>query len=207
MPLRRIRRIPRQEVLNEEGEDLSTHKPTHSWLNPKLQVRPSRAHETGVFACEPISQGERLAILGGEIMLIDEINDLPERLQDYPMQIEERFVLGSRSALEPEDTDFFNHSCDPNAGFKGQIFLVAMRPIVVGEEVTFDYAMVVSQSVGSAVVFEMDCLCGARQCRRTITETDWQLPHLQKRYGGYFSQYIQDKIDAEEQVVGRPWAR
>jgi hypothetical protein len=67
--------------------------------------------------------------------------------------------------------------------------------------------MVVSQSVGSAVVFEMDCLCGARQCRRTITEKDWQLPHLQKRYGGYFSQYIQDKIDAEEQVVGRPWAR
>ncbi len=45
------------------------------------------------------------------------------------MQIEERFVMGVKSDKDTEDTDFFNHSCNPNCGFKGQIFLAAMRDI------------------------------------------------------------------------------
>jgi uncharacterized protein len=166
-----------------------------SWLNPKLEVRTSPTHENGVFARETVSAGERVAIFGGDVMFIDEINHLPERFQDYPMQIEERFVLGSRSVTE--EADFFNHSCDPNAGFKGQIFLVAMRRILVGEEVTFDYAMVVSESLGSDIVFEMNCRCGAPTCRRVITEHDWKRADLRKRYGGYFSEYLQEKIERD----------
>jgi SET domain-containing protein len=167
----------------------------HSWLNPKLEVRSSPTHEKGVFAREAIAAGERVAIWGGDVMFIDEIKDLPESLQDYPMQIEERFVLGSRRIIE--DTDFFNHSCDPNTGFKGQIFLVAMRRILAAEEVTFDYAMVVSESVGSDIVFEMNCRCGAPTCRRVITEHDWKRVDLRKKYQGYFSHYLQEKIEAE----------
>jgi hypothetical protein len=128
-------------------------------------------------------------------MFINEIHHLPEHLQDHAMQIEERFVLGSRSTTE--DTDFLNHSCDPNAGFKGQIFLVAMRPILAGEEVTFDYAMVVSESVGSDIVFQMNCRCGAPTCRRVITEHDWKRADLRNRYQGYFSEYLREKIEAE----------
>src|SRR5712692_3899780 len=172
-------------------------KARHSWLNPKLEVRTSRTHGKGVYAREAVPAGERIAILGGDIMLIDEIDLLPDRLQDYPMQIEERFVLGSRSATEPDDAEFFNHSCDPNAGFKGQIFMVAMRPIRAGEEVTFDYGMAVSKSVGSDVVFEMNCICGAPTCRGVITEDDWKRADLRKRYQGYFSQYLQERIEAE----------
>ncbi len=112
------------------------------------------------------------------------------------MQIEERFVLGRRGAMEPEPADFFNHSCEPNCGFKGQIFLVAMRPIRKGEEVTFDYAMVVSESVSSNIVFEMHCRCQTKSCRRIITENDWKLPLLQQKYKGFFSHYLQEKIDA-----------
>jgi hypothetical protein len=149
-----------------------------------------------VFAKGDLQAGERLAIFGGDIMLIDEIKNLPEMLQDYPMQIEERFVIGSRNSIEPEDTDFFNHSCNPNSGFKGQIFLVAMRDIKKEEEITFDYAMVVSKSAGSDVVFEIECQCGSKNCRRRITESDWMQPELQKKYRGYFSHYIQEKIDS-----------
>ena len=94
-------------------------------------------------------------IFGGDVMLIDEINNFPEHMQAYPMQIEERFVLGRRRSTEPEDADLINHSCSPNAGFRGQIFLVALRAIEPGEELTFDYAMVVSESIGTSVKFEM----------------------------------------------------
>ena len=124
--------------------------------------------------------------------------DVPEELQEYPVQIEERFVLYNKTLKKPDNTDFFNHSCDPNAGVNGQIFLVAVRDINKGEEITFDYAMTISESVGSNIVFEMDCNCGYENCRKKITENDWKLPELRERYAGYFSQYIQDMIDKEE---------
>lgn len=133
-------------------------------------------------------------------MWIDEIASLPGRLQDLPMQIEERFVLGSRDG-EAEDTDFFNHSCDPNVGFRGQLFLVAMRAIAPDEEICFDYAMVVSESIGSNIVFQMDCRCQTSLCRKRITEEDWKLRELRHRYAGHFSQYLQERIDALEQAI------
>jgi uncharacterized protein len=183
--------------------------PPVSWISDKLEVRNSKIHKKGVFARESIKKGERLTIFGGEIMRIDELDGLPPGLDEYPMQIEERFVLGSRTARDPEPSDFFNHSCQPNCGFKGQIFLVAMRDIKHNEEVTFDYAMVVSQSIGSDIVFEMECTCGERGCRKQITEDDWRLPALQKKYSGFFSQYIQEKIDAasKSKVRRRGFAR
>lgn len=170
----------------------------NSWMNPKLEAGSSpKDHQRGIFAKRPVRKDERLAIWGGDILRIDEIKNVPESLQHYPLQLEERFVIFPRQATEPEDTDFFNHSCDPNSGIKGQIFLVAMRDIEPGEEVTFDYAMVVSESVGSEVVFEMDCNCGSRHCRGKVTEQDWKLPELRRRYNGYFSQYLQEKIAGE----------
>jgi hypothetical protein len=166
----------------------------HSWLHPGLEKRCSVTQGCGIFARHDIIRGERLAIIGGKIMPIDDMLDLPVEMQRYTMQIEERFVLGP-AMNEPEDTDFFNHSCDPNSGFKGTVFLVAMRNIRAGEEITFDYCMTVSESVDSDMVFRMECRCGSSRCRTVITENDWKLPSLQERYKGHFSQYIQEKMD------------
>jgi uncharacterized protein len=171
-----------------------------SWVHQGLAVGRSSIHGRGVFAARRLLRGERLAIFGGEVMAIDEIDALPEALQDYPMQIEERFVLGNRHRSKPELADFSNHSCTPNCGFRGQIFLASMRDIEAGEEVTFDYAMVVSQSVGSDVVFEMACRCQAPGCRKRVTEEDWRLPALRERYRGFFSQYIAELIAGEESM-------
>ncbi len=169
----------------------------NSWLNPKLEVRTSELHGKGVFASENIRRGERLAIFGGSIMPIDEIKNLPESIRDYTMQIEERFVLGHKT-LVLENTDYFNHSCNPNSGFHGQLFLVAVRDIKKGEEITFDYAMVLSKSVESDIVFEMNCNCGTPNCRKKITEDDWKRPELQIRYKGYFSEYLKQMILSEK---------
>lgn len=169
----------------------------HNWLNPGLEVRNSKIGGRGVFAREDVIRGTRLAIFGGKLMFIDEIRNLPEHLQEYTMQVEERFILGPpQNSTYPDETDFFNHSCEPNSGFKGQMFLVAMRDIKNNEEITFDYAMVVSESVGSDFVFEMECKCGSSNCRKKITENDWKIPEIQKKYYGFFSQYLQDKCSS-----------
>ena len=167
----------------------------YSWMNPHLEVRSAEDRGQGVFAKHPIKKQERLAIFGGDIMLIDELKTIPVEFQMYALQIEERFVMGMRRPTQSESTDYFNPSCNPNAGIRGQIFLVAMRDIAEDEEVTFDYAMVVSESENSDLVFSMDCMCGTDQCRKTITENDWKFESLQKKYAGYFSQYLQEKIN------------
>ena len=109
----------------------------HSWLNDNLEVKESDLEGKGVFALKHIKCGERLAIFGGSIMLIDELNDMHEdhNAQEHAMQIEERVLIGNKSST-PEGTDYFNHSCNPNSGFQGQIFLVAMQDIEKGKEIT-----------------------------------------------------------------------
>jgi len=114
----------------------------HSWLNPKLESRTINHGYSGVFAKEPMQTGDRLAIFGGHVMRVTDEPKFEDDKGDFALQIDEQFVLGSAINVELEDADYFNHSCNPNAGFKGQIFLVAMGDIAAGEEVTFDYAMV-----------------------------------------------------------------
>ena len=84
-----------------------------------------------------------------------------------------------------------NHSCEPNLGLQGQIVYVALRDIAVGEELTFDYAM--NEDDPNEI---MTCQCGAESCRKVITGVVWKKPEIQSRYNGYFSWFIQRRIDA-----------
>jgi hypothetical protein len=167
----------------------------HSWLNSKLEVRTLGSKGGhGVFAKHPVTAGERLAIFGGHVMNVSEEPIHSSGSKDLCIQIDEQFVIGAKYESEIEDTDFFNHSCDPNAGLKGQVFLVAMRKIEADEEITFDYAMVLHKTEG-AEVYTMSCLCDSPLCRGLITDEDWRIPELHKKYNGYFSWYLQEKID------------
>ena len=165
----------------------------HSWLNPGLEVRCNSSRDRGIYSKKILPAGERLAILGGHVMYLADEPVFSDGKGDFAVQIEERFVLGTKYEREIEDTDFFNHSCSPNAGFKGQIFLVAMRDIAANEEITFDYGMVLNLPDGHLYRFE--CYCGSLNCRGLVTGNDWKLPELQKRYDGWFQQYLQEKIE------------
>jgi len=49
----------------------------------------------------------------------------------------------------------------------------------------------------------MECQCDHPNCRKLITEDDWQQPDLQRRYDGYFQWYLQEKIDKLNRVRWR----
>ena len=120
-------------------------------------------------------------------MTSDEILDLPEELQHYILQIDEDLFIGPRNFDSVDEAEFFNHSCNPNCGIRGQIALVAMRDILPGEELTFDYAM------GEAIDQPWECSCGAPDCRGRITAEDHNDAMLRHRYRGYFSQWLEKK--------------
>jgi len=70
--------------------------------------------------------------------------------------------------------------------------IVAMRDIAVGEELTFDYAMSDASDYD-----EFECNCGTSLCRGKVRADDWRLDTLRHRYKGFFSPYIQRKMNAE----------
>jgi uncharacterized protein len=189
-----------------------------SWMNSKLEIREtikygkamtaitngsskvyrkdSRCNK-GVFAKEMIEAGENLAIFGGRVIPIS------EETGDWGIQIDEDFVI---NAYEPntslmEESFFFNHSCEPNAGIKGQIFLIAMRDILKDEEITFDYAMCLHETKGASP-YLLECHCDTSNCRCVITDNDWKIPELQRKYNGWFSWYLQEKINRMKKRKG-----
>jgi hypothetical protein len=160
------------------------------YLSPKLEGRIDPDGNKGVFARQPIMAGERLAVWGGEVITWEILADIPPNMRRYTLQIEEGlYLVSSREG----PADWVNHSCDPNAGLSGQVVLVALRNIAAGEEVCYDYAM----SDGSPYD-EFECHCGAANCRRRVTGHDWQNPKLRQQYAGYFSPYLQRRIEQLE---------
>ncbi|MBL8856947.1 MAG: SET domain-containing protein-lysine N-methyltransferase [Planctomycetes bacterium] len=57
---------------------------------------------------------------------------------------------------------FLNHSCEPNAAFRG-LELVAIRSIAPGESITFDY-----DTTEWEIAAPFRCHCGGRDCHRSL---------------------------------------
>jgi uncharacterized protein len=152
-------------------------------------------HRYGVFAREIIHRGELIAMWGGYVMTTGQVERLPREIQefDYPVQIYEGLFLGPRSADDLDGAEMFNHSCEPNAGIKGQIMLVARRDIELGEEICFDYETTDSEEMW------MLCNCGTPSCRHVINGEAWKDAQFQTRNAGYFSWYLQEKIERYNQ--------
>ena len=148
----------------------------------------------GVFAREPIKKGELLCLWGGRVVAEDEIDYNMPDLTQRVLQIDDNLYFLTPEILEPSDC--FNHSCEPNAGFTGQIGLIAMRDIEAGEEICMDYAMCDSKPYD-----EFDCYCGSANCRGRVTGNDWENPELQVRYKGYFSPYLARRIKASQAKI------
>lgn len=163
------------------------------WMNPKVEPKASAFIGNGLFAKTRILKDERILIIGGYIMTVGEESQLPNKYSDNGVQIAENLVIGVTNENEWGGVNYLNHHCNPNAGFKGQIFLDAMRDINIDEEITIDYAMVLYQSeIG--IPYKLNCLCGDVNCRKVITDNDWKIPLLQKKYKGYFQHYLEEKI-------------
>ena len=160
-----------------------------SFLSPHTEVKESAIHGRGLFARNDIAAGDVVAVKGGHVITHAVLQELAPRLGPAEIQIGDDLFVCPVTEEEREGSMIFsNHSCEPNIGVRGQIVFVAMREIRAGEELTHDWAMTDDDESTT------QCRCRGATCRGTITGKDWQLPHLQQRYGDYFSSYLLQKI-------------
>jgi hypothetical protein len=163
--------------------------PSLSYISPKAGVKASPIHGRGLFAVAPIAKGEIVCIKGGYVLDRQALADVQRRLGPAEIPIAEGFSIGPVAEQEREGGMIWsNHSCDPTIGVQGQIVFVALRDVATGEELTHDWAMTDDDDS------EMECRCGAEGCRGIVTGQDWRKEDLQRKYAGYMSWYLAEKI-------------
>lgn len=160
----------------------------HRWVTPKARSFKSGMHGLGIVAKERISKGETVGVLGGLIIPVAEIDKYREKMGHVGIQIDDDFFICPSDRKELEETGIFNHSCDPNCGYDSVIKFVAIRDILPGEELTFDYAC------GEPYFPPFECKCGSPKCRKVIKADDWKNKEIQKRLGKFFAPWLKKKL-------------
>ena len=161
-----------------------------NFLTPLAEPFDTPPHGFGTRAIIAIPAGTSVATFGGTALAyVDFALHAAERRSRSIQVNTNLYFLGP---IVREAGDAVNHSCEPNCGMRNATTIVAMSDIAAGEELTFDYAISDASSYD-----EFDCNCGTALCRGSVRADDWKLDTLRHRYQGFFSPYIQRKIDAE----------
>jgi uncharacterized protein len=140
-------------------------------------VASSRIHGLGVFASRYFRAGET-------VLCIDDSREVnegnPLRPEAGESDVHCDYLSGGRVVLMLAPERHINSSCDPNTFVKtidGIRHVLARRPILAGEEITYDYII----NCHGGDVWE--CRCGSDRCRRTIVSSFFELPlSLQAEY-------------------------
>jgi len=133
-------------------------------------VRNSKIHGKGVFAKGPIRKGTKIIEYTGDIISMDDADDIGIQTVDghsHTMLFtidDERVINGNTGG----DAKYINHSCSPNCEtvlYGDKVFIEALRSIPKGEELTYDYHLVVEEKITDKILKEFACFCGSPNCR------------------------------------------
>jgi tetratricopeptide (TPR) repeat protein len=127
----------------------------------KLAVAPSRIHHLGVFASEPIPEGQRVIEYTGK-RIANSCSRRPANKPVYLCKLDRYWSIDG--SVNGSGAQFINHCCEPNCRFHredGRIWIVSLRAISTGEELFLDYNFPKDGLLAP-------CFCGAPSCRGTI---------------------------------------
>ncbi|MCY7314893.1 MAG: SET domain-containing protein-lysine N-methyltransferase [Rubrivivax sp.] len=141
----------------------------------RIQVRKSGVHGKGVFALQPMAKGERVMEYIGQVI------GWPEALRRHPHDPEQPnhtfyFSLDDGSHVIDGNVGgnaakWINHACRPNCiadETEGRVFIHALRKIKPGEELFYDYGLIIDARHTAKLKKDYACCCGSPQCRGTM---------------------------------------
>ncbi|HRL20392.1 MAG TPA: SET domain-containing protein-lysine N-methyltransferase [Alcaligenes sp.] len=139
-------------------------------------VKPSQLHGNGVFANRDIPAGTRILQYAGKRLTPEQADAMFPVNPDDPFHTF-FFALSNGKIVDGgqggNDSRWINHSCAPNCeGHENsdgsRVFIVAMRDIPAGQELLYDYSLVIDDEITDELKQNYRCLCGAPQCRGTM---------------------------------------
>lgn len=140
----------------------------------RIQVRQSGVHGKGVFALTDIPAGDRIIEYKGELISWEEAlrrhpHDPSNPTHTFYFHVDDTKVIDG--GFQGNSSRWINHSCDPNCEAEddnGRIFIKALRSIRAGEELFFDYQLIIEERYTPKLKKQYACWCGASRCRGTM---------------------------------------
>jgi uncharacterized protein len=138
-------------------------------------VRRSGVHGKGVFAIQPIAEGESIIEYTGKVITWKQAQKLPPHNPDEPnhtffFHIDDKHVIDGNDGGNA--AKWINHACGPNCEADetddGRVFIKALRDIEPGEELNYDYGLILEGKQTKKVEKEFACHCGTPECRGTM---------------------------------------
>ncbi len=127
-----------------------------------------------VYAAEGFAEGATIVKFTGRRFRADQVPSLMRGGSDRFVQVTPDHYMGPSGRID----DLINHSCSPNAGLRFTpegVFLVAIKPIGRGEEISWDYSTTLTESN-----WHMICQCRSPDCRRVIGNFETLAPERQE---------------------------
>ena len=142
--------------------------------NRRIQTRLSGVHGKGVFAVQDIAEGERIIEYVGEVITWKEAqrrhpHDPKDPNHTFYFHVDEKRVIDAKHG--GNSSRWINHSCNPNCEAdedEGRVFITALRNIKAGEELNYDYGLIIDERYTPKLKAEYPCWCGAKKCRGTL---------------------------------------
>jgi SET domain-containing protein len=140
----------------------------------RIQVRRSGVHGKGVFALREIAAGERVIEYTGERIgwreaLRRHPHDPADPHHTFYFSLETGGVIDAK--VGGNASRWINHACDPNCEAEetdGRVFIKALRDLMPGEELFYDYGLVIDERLTPTLKRQYACRCGAAGCRGTM---------------------------------------
>jgi uncharacterized protein len=140
----------------------------------RIAVRSSGVHGRGVFAATQIAAGVRLIEYKGERITWDEALRRHPHDPDHPnhtfyFALDNELVIDGK--IGGNQARWINHSCKPNCEadeVDGRVFIHTLRDIEAGEELFYDYGLVLDERHTKKLKKEYACYCGHSSCRGTM---------------------------------------
>ena len=148
----------------------------------RIQTRRSGVHGKGVFALTDFAKGETIIEYVGEIISWKEAlrrhpHDPTDPNHTFYFHIDETHVIDA--LYGGNSSRWINHSCKPSCEpdeVDGRIFIKAIRDIKAGEELSYDYGLVIDAPMTPELKLEYPCWCGTKKCRGTLLSSTSEFP-------------------------------
>jgi hypothetical protein len=140
----------------------------------RIQTRRSGVHGNGDFAVQDIAEGETLIEYKGEIISWKEAlrrhpHDPTQPQHTFYFHVDDDRVIDGN--VDGNASRWINHSCEPNCEAdeqNGRVFIKALRNIAAGEELSYDYGLIIDEPYTKKLLSEFPCWCGSADCRGTL---------------------------------------
>ena len=141
----------------------------------RIQVRRSGVHGKGVYAVQPIAAGQRIIEYTGEVISWPEAqrrhpHDPADPNHTFYFHVDDTRVIDAKYGGNA--ARWINHACAPNCESEvaddGRVYIKALRDLHPGEELFYDYGLVIDERYTPKLKREYACRCGSPDCRGTM---------------------------------------